>query len=233
VLDGLTLAYAFGAGAASFFSPCSAGLLPAYVGYFLTTGDATEPARPARRVGKGILLGLGASAGFFALLVATAGLIALVPLRSFVAALPYVSIVIGALIVALGALYAIGRGPTMPLPRALVARSPRSVFFFGVAYALASLGCTFPVFLSVVLAGVSTGSTVTSVVSLMVFAGGMSLVMIAITLGLALSESAARRLLRAALAHVPRAAAIVMIVAGLYVIYYWTSTLGWIPKVIE
>lgn len=232
MLDGLTLAYAFGAGAASFFSPCSAGLLPAYVGYFLTTGDATEPARPARRAGKGILLGLGASAGFFALLVATAGIIALIPLRNFVAALPYVSILIGAVIVALGALYAAGRGPTMPLPRALASRTPRSVFLFGVAYALASLGCTFPVFLSVVLAGVSTGSTLTSAVSLLVFGSGMSLVMIAITLGLALSEGAARRFLRSAIARVPRAAAVVMIIAGLYVIYYWTSTLGWIPKVI-
>lgn len=233
MLDGLTLAYAFGAGAASFFSPCSAGLLPAYVGYFLTTGDATEPARPVRRVAKGILLGLGASAGFFALLVATAGIIALIPLRAFVAVLPFVSIFIGALIVALGALYALGRGPTMPLPKALAARTPRSVFLFGLAYALASLGCTFPIFLSVILAGVSTGSSLTSAISLIVYATGMSLVMIAITLGLVLSEGAARRFLRAAISRVPRVAAVVMIVAGLYVIYYWTSTLGWIPKVIS
>lgn len=232
MLDALTIAYAFGAGAASFFSPCSAGLLPAYVGYFLTTGDAsaTELSSTSRRTRAGLQLGLGASAGFFALLLATAGVIALLPLRALVPALPYVSIVIGALIVALGALYAFGRGPSIPLPRAIAARTPRSVFAFGVAYALASLGCTFPIFLSVLLAGASTGSALTSAVSLVVYAGGMSLVMIAITLGLALSEGGARKFLRSAIPRVSKAAAIVMIAAGLYVIYYWMRALEWLPK---
>lgn len=225
-MDGLSVAYAVGAGAASFFSPCSTGLLPGYVAYFVGAKPAAdEKPTIVASVGTGLRLGLSASAGFFALLLSAAALVALVPFPRITPSLPYVSIVLGLLISALGVLMLANRAPTLPFRIRLGERSQRSIFLFGLTYALVSLGCTFPLFLSVLLGGASTGSAATGAASLVAYAAGMSAVMLAITVALAVSREGVARWLRSALPWVNRIAAVVMVFAGAYIVYYWLRIL--------
>lgn len=222
-LDQLSITYAFGAGVASFFSPCSAGLLPAYVGYFVSA-RSPGPGQPAAlrpTLGTGVRLGLSAAAGFFALLAGAALLILLVPFQRIAPSLPYLSILLGGLIAILGILLLLNRAPTLPLRIRLGERSSRSIFLFGVTYAFVSLGCTFPLFLSVVLGGASTGSSAGAAASILTYAAGMSLVMVTVTLALAVSQQGVARFLRSALPWVNRVAAIAMVFAGTYIVYYW------------
>lgn len=226
-LDTLALTYAFGAGLASFFSPCSTGLLPAYVGYFVSSrsGEPTQNPTPARSLRAGLLLGASASAGFFTLLAAVGLFLWLLPWRVISPVLPYVSIAIGLAIVLLGLFLISGRGLTLRIPHRLTAQSTKSIFTFGFAYALVSLGCTFPLFLSVVLGGASTGQPLTAALSLIVYASGMALVMIAITMALSVSRETATRFLRNAVPVINKVAAAVMVVAGGYIVYYWINVL--------
>lgn len=227
VIDGLTLAYAVGAGAASFFSPCSVGLLPAYVGYFISTRALNPEQQPRLWVSlsTGLSLGLSASMGFFALLLAAAVLILLIPFQRVTPVLPYVSLLMGASIILLGALLLVNRAPTLPFRISLAERSTGSIFLFGLTYALVSLGCTFPLFLSVVLGAASLGGSVSAAIALVAYATGMAVVMVAITLALAVSREGVARFLRTAVPWVTRIAALVMVVAGGYVMYYWGNVL--------
>lgn len=225
-LEVATLAYAGAVGAASFFSPCSVGLLPGYIGYFLAAKQDPHTHHPlAHSTRQGIQLALAASAGFFALFLALALLIRILPLDALTPALPYVSLAIGAAIILLGAYLLLGGHMGISLPRLPVERTSRSVFLFGLAYALASLGCTFPLFLSVLLGATATGNALTGGLAVVAYAAGMAVVMVAITTALSISQESTTRFLRRAVPVVQRAAPIVMIIGGAFVLYYWIDIL--------
>lgn len=106
-----------------------------------------------------------------------------------------------------------------------VAVSPRrnlaNAFFFGLAYAAGSLGCTLPVFLVVVggaLASQGWGQALAQYVS---YSIGMGVVLTAVTVGVALFRGAAGRVLRPAASYVHRAGAMFLVGAGAYLVYYW------------
>ena len=80
---------------------------------------------------------------------------------------------------------------TVGLPkskRAARGRGYGSVFAFGVSYAVASLSCTLPVFLTVVATQVTRGTFVSGIATFLAYGAGMSLVLVAITVALALGK---------------------------------------------
>lgn len=214
-LEIATLAYAGTVGAASFFSPCSAGLLPGYIGYHFTSQET--------RAWRGAGLGAVASLGFLALFLVMALVIRLVPLKAINPALPWISIAIGAAILLLGAYLLLGGRFTVRMPQ--VQHNPRNVFVFGIAYAFASLGCTFPLFLSVALSGASTGDSNIAALNILAYAMGMALVMIVLTTALTVSQAGATRFMQRAIPVIHKSAPVVMMAGGLYILYYWTNAL--------
>ena len=57
----------------------------------------------------------------------------------------------------------------------------KRIYLFGIVYAIGSLGCVFPIFLSIVVQGIAYKSILDGVYTIFAYALGMSLVMIAIT----------------------------------------------------
>lgn len=225
--EGAFVGYAFAVGAASFFSPCSVGLLPAYMGYFLAAKTDPEAPRSLRRgILDGLRLGLAGSLGFFALFVGLALLFRLIPLEVLGPNLPYVSIAIGVGITLLGIVLLAGGNLAIRLPKLGAERTQKSIFLFGFAYALASLGCTFPLFLSVVLGGVASGNPLQGAMGFIAYAFGMAVVMTAITTALAVSQEGATRFIRKATPVISKVAAVVMVAAGIYIVYFWINTLN-------
>jgi cytochrome c-type biogenesis protein len=213
-------------GAASFFSPCSVGLLPAYLSYFLAEKRETGDQMTLRQgLGRGLRLGLAGSFGFFALFLAIALVMQLIPYGAITPKLPYISIAIGALIAILGLILLLGGNLSIKLPNLAGERTKKSIFLFGFAYALASLGCTFPLFLSVVLGGFATGNPGQGALALVAYALGMAFVMIAITMALAVSQEGATRFIRKTVPIISKAAAVVMLMAGSYIVYFWIQQL--------
>lgn len=226
-LEGVALGYAFSVGAASFFSPCSVGLLPAYMGYFLAAKtDPETPHNLGRGIRDGLRLGLAGSLGFFVLFAGLALLFRLIPLNIVGPNLPYISIGIGVIIALLGIFLLAGGNLAIRLPKFGAERTKKSIFLFGFAYALASLGCTFPLFLSVVLGGFASGDPVQGALGLVAYALGMAVVMTAITTALAVSQERAARFVRKAVPVISKVAAAVMVAAGIYIVYFWVKTLN-------
>lgn len=244
-LDTFLVGFAFAAGAASFFSPCSIGLLPAYIGYFLGAEErkrqpapplvqpsaADPPADPPRDLAGGVFRGAGfglvASAGFFLLFLATGILVALIGTSFLGPYLVWVSRAIGLAIIVMGLLLLAGKSFTLS-PRITVSptKSLSSMFLFGVAYALASLGCTLPIFLSVVLGSFVASSPWVGVLALVAYAAGMAILMVVVSALLGASRETAAQFLRRAVQPIRVGSALLMIGAGSYVLYYYTVVIA-------
>jgi thiol:disulfide interchange protein len=109
--------------------------------------------------------------------------------------------------------------------RARAGRDFRSVFLFGVSYSVASLSCTLPVFLTVVAGQVATGDIFSGSVTFLVYGLGMALVLVALTVALALGKTSIVGRFRSLLRHVNTISGVILIVAGLYIVWFWGTTL--------
>jgi cytochrome c biogenesis protein CcdA len=140
--------------------------------------------------------------------------------------LPWVTIAIGAGLVALGVAMLLGFHLSLALPRiqrGADGRSFGSLILFGVSYATVSLSCALPVFLVAVTArvdGFASGAA-----AFAAYALAMSLVLLALTVSLALARRSLVQVMRGAMPHVDRIAGGLLVVAGLYTIWYWVTDL--------
>jgi len=198
---GGAVGFAVGAGVATFFAPCAFPLLPGYVGYFLERGGDDSPGAAAAAAALGSL-------GAFALVAGAAYALG----RRLTSVLPAFEPLVGVALVAFGAATLLGRGSaTVALPS-----RPDSVVGFGLfggAYALAAAGCVVPVFLGVVAQALALPPAGATAV-LAAYAGAATAPLVGVTLLASAGVDAWRSLGRYAGA-LERAAAVVMIVAGL------------------
>jgi len=198
---GGAVGFAVGAGVATFFAPCAFPLLPGYVGYFLERGGDDSPGAAAAAAALGSLAS-------FALVAGAAYALG----RRLTSVLPAFEPLVGVALVAFGAATLLGRGSaTVALPS-----RPDSVVGFGLfggAYALAAAGCVVPVFLGVVAQALALPPAGATAV-LAAYAGAATAPLVGVTLLASAGVDAWRSLGRYAGA-LERAAAVVMIVAGL------------------
>lgn len=222
-MTGGQLALAFSTGMVAAFNPCGFAMLPAYLSYFLGLED---PETTASNRGAAILKAVGVSGALTLGFIVVFGLFGLV-FGTVAGAtgelLPYVTVVIGAGVVALGIAMLRGFEPTVRLPKLHMgagSRQAASMFLFGVAYAVASLSCTVGIFLSNTINAASTGSALDSFVLFLAYGLGMGLVLTVLTLAVALAKQGLVHSMRRLLPYVTRISGILLLVAGVYVTYY-------------
>ncbi|MDT3445920.1 MULTISPECIES: cytochrome c biogenesis CcdA family protein [unclassified Pseudofrankia] len=218
-MAGTPYALALTAGMVAAVNPCGFALLPGYVS--LVVVDHTRPARlGALRRAAGMTM---AMTGGFVLVFGLFGLV-VTPLALSVGRwLPWVTIVVGIGLVALGVAMAAGRETWVRLPKPRSARVDGTVWstaLYGVSYALASLSCTVGPFLAVTTSTFSSASLAAGVAVFVVYAAGMGLVVGVVTVAAALARDSVTRRLRRAQAYAGRAGGALLVAAGCYVIYY-------------
>ena len=228
------LGFAFAAGMVSAVNPCGFAMLPAYLGLYLgSNSEAQEKPHIMRQVGRAWLVGGSVTAGFVVLFGVVGGLISLGARSIVVEILPWLGLAIGVLLVFAGA-WLVGGGK---LYTGLAARaatrlgdpsaiSPKGYFLFGLSYGTASLSCTLPVFLAVVGTSFASSSILASAGQFFLYALGMGLVIIALTLGIAFARGAMVGALRRALPYIQPIGSWLMIVAGAYIVFYWLTIGG-------
>ena len=231
---GIKLGFAYAVGAASAVNPCGFAMLPAYLGLYVSGGNQDQDRRqPVRLVSRAVMVGLSVSIGFVALFGAVGLVLAFGSQAVVVAALPWVGLAVGVLLIGAGAYMAGGGKIYTSLAQRAASRigDPSQLnvpgyALFGVSYGLASLSCTLPLFLVVlgVGAGLSSGFLDT-LGQFLLYAAGMGSVIMALTLGMAVARSVLIRWMRAALPYVGVIGAWLMVVAGTYIVFYWL-TLG-------
>lgn len=97
-------------------------------------------------------------------------------------------------------------------------------FLFGLAYALASLSCTLPIFLVVVGSSLALEGAGIGLTMFLGYSLGMGAVLIALTVSAALFKGVVARWLRRVLPYIERASAALLVIAGGYLVYYQFAT---------
>ena len=228
------LGFAFGAGVVAAFNPCGFAMLPAYVGLYLGSDEETRKrAGLVRSFGSAILIGVAVTAGFV-VLFGIAGTIIGLGARSLVAdILPWLGLSIGVLLTLAGAWLLSGGELYSALAQQLANRfgdpgqaNVKGYFLFGLSYGTASLSCTLPIFLSVIGTSFAVASIGTSLGQFVLYACGMGLVIMGLTLGMALFKGAFVGGFRRVMPYVHPIGTWMMIVAGAYIVFYWLSIGG-------
>ncbi|HWH33891.1 MAG TPA: cytochrome c biogenesis CcdA family protein [Acidimicrobiales bacterium] len=214
------LAYAFTAGLVATVNPCGFPMLAAYLSYFVGTDDAERDG--AGRVPRALVAAAAVSAGFLAVFAAVG-----VPINAGVSwiyrVMPWFTLVVGAGLAVLGVAMLTGRKPALSLPRldrGGETRRLRSMVVFGASYAVASVSCTLPVFLVVVAGTTERVNAASGLLAFGAYGVGMSLVLMVLSLALALARESMVRRLRQALRYADRAAGVLLVVVGAYLLYY-------------
>jgi cytochrome c-type biogenesis protein len=222
------LALAFGAGMLATVNPCGFAMLPAYLGYFLGT-DAHDKDVQAS-IGRSLGVGLSVSAGFL-VVFSVVGLAIYHLSASFDRWTPWATMVIGAVLVVLGIAMLRGFEPVVSLPkleRGGRERTGRSMFVFGVSYAIASISCALPLFTGAVAGTFRRENLVSSLAVVVAYALGMTLVLLALTVTMGMARQSLVRWLRKALPYVTRVSGALLVVAGAYLAHY-----GWYERLVR
>jgi len=221
------LALAFAAGLVATLNPCGFAMLPAYLSYFIGTGDASSENRAAT-MSRALYVGAVVSTGFL-LVFGITGILITAGFQAVTDVIPWIALVVGAAIVGLGIAMLRGFELTVTLPKAKRAgkgRGTRNLFAFGVSYAIASLSCTLPVFLSVVALQAQRANFISGVLTFVVYGIGMSMLLIGVTLALGLGQQSLVRVLRRSVRHVNRVAGGILVLAGAYIVWFWGTNLA-------
>ena len=220
------IALAFAAGMVATVNPCGFAMLPAYLSYFMGLNDGADRSqvaglRSALAVGGIVSLG-------FLLVFGVTGVLITAGFRSVIEWIPWLALIIGVGVIVLGVALLRGFDLNVSLfkaKRGQSGRDYRSVFAFGVSYAVASLSCTLPVFLTVVAGQVTQSNVISGLITFIVYGMGMALVLIALTVALALGKSSLVGRFRAAVRHVNTLSGVILILAGVYIVWFWGTTL--------
>ncbi len=229
----LPVGFAFGAGMVAAVNPCGFAMLPAYLSLYLGSQEAGFGKRPVlRRVFRAILIGGVVSLGFV-LLFGLAGVIVSAGGSVILGAMPWIGIVIGGALILGGLWMLAGRtlytGVFERFARRIgdpKAMSVRGFFLFGLAYGLASLSCTLPVFLAVMGGSLTAGSFVSAAGQFVSYGLGMTSVLLVLTLALALFKEGVISRLRKVTPYVHPISAALLVLAGAYIILYWWPVLA-------
>src|SRR5262245_11052414 len=206
------------AGGLAVVNPCGFPLLPAFLSFYLGADEDQLPSAPTR-VLQGLLVGGLVTVGFLGLFAAV-GLPISLGVSALSDAVPWAGIATGVLLVLVG-LFALA-DVRVPVPvnlRVRVVRERRAgaMLLFGVGYGAASLGCTLPLFLTLV--GVSVGGA--NVTAFVAYGAGMAVVLMAISVLVALVRDGAARAVRPLLPYLGRISGALLVAAGVYLVYYW------------
>lgn len=205
-------------------NPCGFAMLPAYLAYFLGL-EGRHDDRPQATVAQAMRVACAVAAGFLAVFALAGAALELtsLPVNETAA---WVSIVIGIGLFALGVAMLFGFELNVRLPkldRGGRDRTVGSMFLFGVSYAIASVGCTLPLFLPAVVSTFRNDSAVTGLTVFGLYGLGMTLVLLALTVGIALARTSILQFLRSAMPYVGRVSGGLVALAGAYVTYF-----GWL-----
>jgi cytochrome c-type biogenesis protein len=222
----IQFALAFTAGLVATVNPCGFAMLPAYLAYFVGV-EGDESATGPSAVGRALFVGAVVSAGFL-VVFGVAGLAITVALQTVVGALPWAAIVVGVGVIVLGIALLSGWELQASLPKIGTHRGGKRVgglFIFGVSYAIASLSCTLPIFLVVVVGTVTQGSLLAGVATFLVYGLGMSMLLLVVTLGVALGQRGLVGWMRRSSRHVSRISGGVLVLAGGWIVAFWATNL--------
>jgi cytochrome c biogenesis protein CcdA len=217
-VDAVPISVALVAGGLAVVNPCSFPLLPAFLAYYVGADEERLP-RTTTRVAQGLVVGGLVAVGFLGLF-ALIGLPISLGAGAIARAVPWAGLATGLLLAIVGLVALAGVGVRSPLRFHVAARRERhlgAMLIFGVGYGAASLGCTLPIFLTLIGASLGGGKLAVFVA----YGIGMAVVLMTLAVAVALLRQGITRFVRPLLPYMSRIAGALLLVSGIYVAYYW------------
>lgn len=215
----MNLGLSFLRGMVASVNPCAFVLLPTYLIYFL--GVEAELGGPQRAsVRRALVVSAAVSAGFMSVFV-VAGILSNSVTSWLDRNAKYATAVIGVTLLVLGVAMLLGY--RLPIATPAVGggrdRRARSMYVYGAAYAVASIGCTIGLFAATAFG--APDSFAAGVANVVAYGAGMALVVTALTVSLAVANHALLRVLRSVMRHANQLAAAFVLLSGAYLLYYF------------
>jgi len=220
-------AYSFVLGVLAAVNPCGFVLLPTYLMFFLGL-EGSRPADSQRTsLTRALRVGLATSSGFIAVFIVV-GSISRLFTNAIERNAKYVSIVIGAALVVMGIAMLAGWKPRIVTPNIATGKTRTfgSMFLFGIAYAVASIGCTIGFLTSVILGSINVHGFFSGILSIVLYGLGMGAIVTALTVSLAFAKGGLLRLLRSGMRYLDRVSAVLVLLTGLYLTWYWYAAIA-------
>jgi cytochrome c biogenesis protein CcdA len=219
-------AYSFILGVMAAVNPCGFVLLPTYLVYYLGTELNREDENKTTTLRRGLTVGMAVSSGFIGLFLVV-GIIS----RAFTTVISenakYAALVIGIALVAMGIAMLFGWKPPIAQPNVSVERERTTwnMFLFGIVYAIASIGCTIGLLISVILGSVNRHGFVSGVISIVLYGLGMGLLVTSLTVALAFARVGLVSTIKKSFKWFDKVSAVFVVLTGLYLSWYWLGAI--------
>ena len=214
-------AYSFMLGILAAVNPCGFVLLPAYLLYFLGI-DSANPAAQRAPIRRALLVSAAVSSGFM-LVFLIIGTISRLFTQWIELNAKYAGLLIGVALVVMGLAMLAGWKPSFITPSISGERdrSLRAMFVFGIAYAVASIGCTIGFLTTAIFGSIGLNGFASGVLSIVLYGAGMGLLVSTLTVTLAVAKGGLLRVLKNGLRYMDKLAAGFIVLTGLYLTWYW------------
>jgi cytochrome c biogenesis protein CcdA len=237
----LPFGYAFGAGMLATVNPCGFFMLPVYLSLYLAVGaEEAKAVSPWPRLGRALWLALVVTLGFILVFFAS-GLLIVAGGLALMSLAPWFALIIAVFCIACALLMLFGKNLSFsPLEKIAAkignprhrttqatqaTKTTKNLFLFGLAYGLVSLACALPIFLAMLGGAIATGDAVAVARQSLAYAAGAGFILVLVTLAIAfVKERLIVGFLRKILPHSQKLTALFLLVAGIYIIFYWLKT---------
>ncbi|MEA1785341.1 cytochrome c biogenesis protein CcdA [Arenibacter sp. GZD96] len=215
--------FSFLQGVLAFFAPCAVALLPGYILAFISR-NTTDESQLSIRLLRGFKLAFLSILGIL-LIYLLAGVMIIMAAQILKAYMKWITVGMGLVLIILGVLMLLGKSISFSLQ--LQNSNPKTeaieAFLFGIAYAIGALGCLFPLFLIVATQAMAADSSLEGGAYILAYFSGISGMMILTILLAMFAKNFLLRYLRKILPYMERITAFLLVLAGVYVIYYQTA----------
>ncbi len=219
-------AYSFILGVLAAVNPCGFVLLPTYLIFFLGTRE--EPnLKTGGRLRRALVVSSGISIGFLAIFFVI-GVISRLFTQWIELNAKYASLAIGIVLVIGGARMLTGWTPKFAVPQigGVQTKTFRATVIYGVAYAVASIGCTIGFLTTAVFGSIALHGFISGVLSILLYGLGMAMLVTALTVSLAFAKTGILTIVRNQLHLIQRLGAIFVTLTGIYLVFYWYAAIS-------
>lgn len=217
-MTGAPLALALAAGMVAVLNPCGFALLPAYVGLFVAGDDHAAPLdrRLRRALGGAACVTVG-----FVTVFTVLGFVLSSLVNSVRQHLPWLTIVLGWLLIVAGLAVVSGRSLRLvtPVTGSPQRRGAAGMVLFGVVYAVTSLACSIGPFLAITTVAMNR-TVVAGLLTYATYAVGMGLIIVILSVASAVARPRSVHRLRRLSRWALPIGGILMVLAGAYAVWY-------------
>ncbi|MEI8023768.1 MAG: cytochrome c biogenesis protein CcdA [Actinomycetota bacterium] len=219
-------AYSFILGVLAAVNPCGFVLLPTYLIFFLGVREETELIA-SERIRRALVVSSGISIGFLAIFFVI-GVISRLFTQWIELNAKYAALAIGVVLVIGGARMLSGWTPKFATPQLGGAQTKtfRATVVYGVAYAVASIGCTIGFLTTAVFGSIALHGFISGVLSILLYGLGMAMLVTALTVSLAFAKTGIVTIIKNRLHIIQRLGAIFVTMTGVYLVVYWYGAIS-------